>query len=132
MQKLSLEALAREQLAAAARSSAGRAASTIVGGHERVLRQTLIALLAGRSLAEHENPGEATVHVIRGRVRLVAGEDAWDCREGDLVVVPARSHRLDATEDAAVVLTVAKLPSGRTDGRPARAGSAAEPSSDAG
>lgn len=108
MQKLSLDALVREMLDAAGRSSAGRAARTVVGGHEHVLRHTLIALLGGRSLAEHENPGEATVHVLRGRVRLVAGADHWEGRQGDLLVVPARSHHLDALEDAAVLLTVAK------------------------
>jgi hypothetical protein len=48
-------------------------ADTVVGRHERVLRQTVIAMLKGAFLAEHENPGEATVHVLRGRVRLSAG-----------------------------------------------------------
>jgi len=29
----------------------------VVGGHERVLRQTVIALVKGAALAEHANPG---------------------------------------------------------------------------
>ena len=123
MQKLSLEAVAREQLEAARRGQAGRAARTVVGGHEHVLRQTVIALLAGRSLAEHENPGEATVHVLRGRVRLVAGEDTWEGRQDDLVIVPQRPHRLDALEDAAVLLTVAKT---RAETQRAREGAPAD------
>ena len=109
MQKLSLEALAREQLEAARRTPAGRAARTVVGGHENVMRQTVIALLGGRSLAEHESPGEATVHVLRGRVRLIADEAAWEGLRGDLIVVPPRPHSLEALEDAAVLLTVAKI-----------------------
>lgn len=117
MQKLSLDALANEQLRAASRVQAGRAARTVFGGHEQVMRQTVIALMSGRSLAEHENPGEATVLVLRGRVRLVAGEDSWDCRRGDLVVVPPRPHRLDAIQDAAVLLSVAKIGT-RTGGEP--------------
>ncbi len=108
MQKTSLDALAREQLEAARRGSPGRAAQTVVGGHEHVMRQTVIALLGGRQLAEHSNPGEATVHVLRGRVRLVAGDDAWEGRQGDLLVVPPHPHRLEAIEDAVVLLTVAK------------------------
>jgi quercetin dioxygenase-like cupin family protein len=108
MQKQSLDALAREQLDAARRSTAGRAAHTAVGGHEHVMRQTVIALLAGRSLAEHVNPGEATVFVLRGRVRLTTDDAAWEGRRGDLIIVPSKPHSLDAIEDSAVLLTVAK------------------------
>jgi quercetin dioxygenase-like cupin family protein len=108
MQKLSLDALAREELQAARQASSGRSARTVFDGHEHVLRQTVIALLAGRALSDHENPGEATVHVLRGRVRLHSGNDAWDGRQGDLLLVPAAVHGLEATEDAVVLLTVAK------------------------
>jgi quercetin dioxygenase-like cupin family protein len=109
MQKLSLDALAREQLEAAERAAAGRSARTVVGGHERTLRQTVIALRAGYESSEHENPGEATLVVLRGRVRLVAGEDVWDGRTGDLLIVPDRTHRLAAVENAAVLFTVVKI-----------------------
>jgi len=50
----------------------GHTADTVVGGHERIVRQTVIVMLKGAVLAEHESPGAATVHV-RGRVRLSAG-----------------------------------------------------------
>lgn len=105
MQKVSLDALAREQLEAAGRAAASRAATTVVGGHEHVMRQTLVALKKDALLAEHENPGEATVYVISGRVELRAGEDSWQARAGDLVEIPPSRHSLLALEDTAVLLT---------------------------
>lgn len=65
-------------------------------------------MTAGATLTEHENPGEATLIVLRGRVRLRSGEDEWDGRTGDLIVIPQARHSLEALEDSAVVLTVAK------------------------
>ncbi len=106
MQKLSLDALAREHLDRASRSAAGRSAETIYGGHEHTLRQTLVAMRAGTVLAEHDDPGEATLQVLSGRVRLSAGELAWDGRAGDLIVIPPARHDVRALEDAAVLLTV--------------------------
>ena len=109
MDKLSLVATARELTKRAETSSNGRAAETVYGGHEHVLRQTVIALQQGETLAEHENPGEATVHVLTGRVRLVSGRTDWEGRAGDLIAVPDGRHSLEAMETSAVLLTVAKL-----------------------
>ena len=108
MDKLSLDALAREQLEAAAQQSSGRSATTVFGGHEKMLRQTLVALRGGNGLDEHENPGEATVQVLRGRVTLSAGTTTWDGRAGDLIAVPQARHSLHAHEDSVILLTVAK------------------------
>lgn len=106
MEKVSLDAVAEEQLDAARRASAGRAAHTCVGGRDRRLRQTVLALRAGHELAEHDNPGEATLIVLRGRVRLDAGDVSQEGSPGDLLVIPPSRHGLVAVEDSAILLTV--------------------------
>ena len=109
---MSLQALAREQQERAAAASSGRSARTVWGGHEHVLRQTLIALTANTTMSEHENPGEATLQVMIGRVRLDAEGNQWEGRQGDLLLIPPSRHSLLALEDAVVLLTVAKIDRG--------------------
>lgn len=104
MRKVSLDAIAREQLDLARHADSSRASTTVVGGHEYAMRQTVIALVAGAALSEHENPGEATLYVISGRVELHAGGDSWQARTGDLVEIPPARHALHAIEDSAVLL----------------------------
>lgn len=108
MNKVSLAALAREHLEAARAVRSGRSAHTVYGGHEYSLRQTLIALTAGSELDEHESPGEATLQVLVGRVRLTNADAHWDGTVGDHIVIPRSRHGLKALEDSAVLLTVAK------------------------
>jgi quercetin dioxygenase-like cupin family protein len=105
VQKLSLDAVGREQLQAARGSTAARAATTVVGGHERTMRQTVLALLAGASLDEHENPGEASLLVLSGRVELRAAGDSWQARTGDLIEIPQARHSVHALEDSIILLT---------------------------
>jgi quercetin dioxygenase-like cupin family protein len=96
-----------EELMAKARvASSGRAARTIRGGHEHALRETVIALRAEHELAEHAAPHEATLQVLRGRVRLIAGADAWEGASGDHLTIPPQRHSLFAIEDSVVLLTV--------------------------
>lgn len=106
MTNTSLTALAREQLELARTATSGRSAHTVIGGHGHSLRQTVIALTAGSGLSEHANPGEATVQVLHGRVRLVAEGDSWEGAAGHLIDVPHAAHSLVAIDDAVILLTV--------------------------
>jgi quercetin dioxygenase-like cupin family protein len=108
MDRASLTALIEEHLSLARDASSGRSAHTVYGGHGHALRQTLIALAGGRRLDDHENPGEATLHVLHGRVRLTAGDTAAEGETGDLLIIPDARHALEALEDSAVLLTVTK------------------------
>ena len=109
MQKISLDALARQQMGLAVTAGGGHTADTVFGGHEKVLRQTVVGMVAGARLAEHENPGEATVLVLRGRLRLSVADLSWDAEQGDLLIVPDSRHSVEALENCAFLLTVAKL-----------------------
>ena len=107
MQSTSLTALVDQHLTHARAAASGRSAHTVYGGQQHTLRQTLIALASGRSLDDHESPGEATLQVLHGTVRLTAADSDWDAGPGDHLVIPPSRHRLEALEDCVVLLTVA-------------------------
>ena len=108
--KTSLAALSDRLLSDARQASSGRAAETVFGGHDYTLRQTLVALAAKQEMDEHENPGQATLQVLQGRVRLTAGPDQTEAESGELIIIPDARHSLQALDDAVILLTVAKLP----------------------
>ncbi len=103
---IDLHALAGDLLDKAVSEPAGRAARTLphpVDG----LRQTVIALRAQAELAEHASPGPASLLVIRGSVRLVAGTASVDLVAHQFCPIPDRRHSLHAEEDSVVLLSVA-------------------------
>lgn len=101
-----LSALA-DELLAAARNDLQRKASRLVI-HGTTQRAVLMAILAGGGLAEHASPPAATLHVLRGRIRLYAGDAAeWFVSAGQVVAIPPERHSVDALEDSAFLLTVA-------------------------
>ncbi len=109
---IALGALAGQLLARAGEASSGRATQAIPAAPSGgVLTTVALALMAGQQLSEHENPGEAFLHVIRGRVRLTAGDEEWELGEGDLVAIPQRRHGVVALADSVALLTIAKTTS---------------------
>ena len=101
-----VHALAEGLLAKATRERSGRAGHTLphpVDG----LRQTVIALRAGAELGEHESPGPASLLVLRGRVRVVAGPETVELTVQQIAPIPDRRHGLHADADSVVLLSVA-------------------------
>ena len=97
--------VADELIADLPRHHAGRTARTLVTGES--LRATVIALAAGSELAEHDAPHAATLQVLRGSLRLRAGEREWPLAEGQLATIPSERHSVHADTDAAFLLSVA-------------------------
>jgi len=101
-----LHTLSDELAQRATDEHSGRAARTLphpVDG----LRQTVIALRAGAELGEHESPGAASLLVLRGRVRLLAGDETMEIGTHEISPIPDRRHSLHADEDSVVLLSVA-------------------------
>ena len=65
-----IEAAAAGLLEQARAATAGRAARTLAGGAGASLKQTMMALVRGTRLSEHDSPGSASLQVLRGQVRL--------------------------------------------------------------
>jgi quercetin dioxygenase-like cupin family protein len=107
MDTTSLTDAAQAHVERAREAAHGRSGHTVHGGHDRALRQTIVALRAGTTLHEHHSTREATLQVLAGRVRLTTGTQAAEAVAGDLLTVPTDSHTLDAVEDSALLLTVA-------------------------
>ena len=108
MHKLSLTGIARQELENAEGASSGRSSKSVYGAHDHPLKQTVVALCVGQALAEHDNPGDATVQVLLGRVLLSSGDESWTGWIGDLLPIPDAPHRLEALEDSAILLTTVK------------------------
>ncbi|EHK83954.1 hypothetical protein ACWGRK_13880 [Saccharomonospora azurea] len=100
-----VDALAAELLDEAEKHRARRTARTLVAGNS--LRSTLIALLTGTELAEHDSPPGGTLHVLGGSVLLRTPSRQWELAEGDLATLPPERHSVYALTDATLLLTVA-------------------------
>ena len=106
MEPILLTVLADRQLAQARSVGSGRSAHTVHGGHDHILRQTVVALVQDHCLDDHESPGDATLQVLIGAVRLATDSDSWNATAGELLAIPRQRHSLTALDDAVVLLTV--------------------------
>lgn len=98
-----LDVLAETHLAAARHNERGRSAVLLVSDAE--LRQTLVALVAGSVLGEHNSPPAASMQVLRGRVEVTAGDEAVTLRAGQLRALTHQRHAVRALADSVFLLT---------------------------
>jgi quercetin dioxygenase-like cupin family protein len=108
MEPISLDDLITELFDRARQSGSGRAAHNLLSGQEHPLSQTVIAILAGHGLGEHDSPGEATLQLLRGRVTFTAVSASCELAAGDFLPIPRERHAVDATEDSVLLLSVVK------------------------
>lgn len=109
---IDLKALADDLLGKARGAHAHRAATTVYGDRDSLLRQTALALLKDTELAEHESPPEATLQVLTGRIRLNGQGREWELTGGEIVPIPPERHSVTALEDSVFLLSVRREPVG--------------------
>lgn len=107
MDPVTLDDLADTLLTDARAASNGRAARSVRPGRGHRLRQTLMALTPGHGLDDHTAPGEATLQVVRGRIRLRWGGGEVELAAGDLAGIPDETHAVDVLDEAVILLTIA-------------------------
>lgn len=110
-----LTAMAEAHMTQARDDPHGRSAQLFL--HEGPLRQTVIALVTGAALDEHNAPPAAGLHVLRGRVRLSAASGDRELSAGQVHPIPQERHSLTALEDSVVVLTTVTGVPGMTGSR---------------
>lgn len=97
-----LSVLTSAHLDRAREADNGRSAELVV--HDGALRQTVIALVAGTALGEHNSPHAASLQVLQGAVQ-VTGEHAVDVAAGELHLLTHTRHAVTALEDSVFLLT---------------------------
>ena len=89
--------------------TAGRAAHKVAGGPSTEMTHAMVALTASHKLEEHENPGEATVQVLIGRIVVKSGDESVKVEQGELYSIPPARHSVEALDDSVFLLTSVKL-----------------------
>ncbi len=75
-----------------------------------------VVLPPGKSMKEHQTPGEATVQCIEGVVEFANEGAVQQLRAGDLVhLAPRMLHALTAVEPASLLVTLCLQPGTRQD-----------------
>ncbi|MFL4475130.1 cupin [Paeniglutamicibacter sp. MACA_103] len=98
-----LDQLIAREFEKASASTNGRSAVAVL--NDGRLRHTLVTLLAGSSLNDHEKPEAATLQVLSGSIVVNWAGESRSIAHGGLFVLPAAIHNVVASEDSAFLLT---------------------------
>lgn len=94
--------------------ASGRRAETLLKNDG--MRVVLTTMRAGAILAEHTAPGAITIHALRGRFTVHAGDEERHLGPGELLAIAAGvRHDVQAIADGAFLLTM-QWPSRLVDG----------------
>lgn len=87
-------------------------AAILKAGQLEVIR---VVLPAGKSMKEHQAPGEATVQCIEGVVEFASEEGTQQLHAGDFVhLAPRALHSIKAVEPASLLVTMCLKPAAAT------------------
>jgi len=85
----------------------GHTARTLV--REPTMRIVLIVMRAGAKIAEHHAQETASIHALAGHIRLQLPQRAVDLQAGHVLVIPPQlRHDVEALDDAAFLITLAR------------------------
>lgn len=89
-------------------SKTGRTAKTLV--KEGPLRLTLVALRKGAGMAKHHVDGQASIHVLRGKLAIETERGTTDLSGGDaLVLNRGVEYAVRARADSVLLITMSWL-----------------------
>jgi len=108
MTKHELSDIAANQLEIAQDSADGLSSQTLVGDDEGKIKQTVVALTEGHTVASRTSTEHSTMQVLSGSVRVRTTDGLEEASEGELLEVPTDPHVIRAETDSTVLLTEAK------------------------
>ena len=106
-----MDLLTEAHLSNARASENGRSTEVVV--HDGPLRQSILALVGGVELGEHNSTPAASILVLHGRVRVTALEGDEELGAGELRVLTHNRHSVRALTDCAFLLTTVTSIPGR-------------------
>ncbi len=115
MAKHELSEVAADQLEIAQTSPDGRSSQLLVGDEDSLIKQTVVALTEGNTVASRTSTEHSTLQVLSGEVRIRTTDGLQEASEGELLEVPTDPHVIRANEDSTVLLTEAKSDTGGWD-----------------